>query len=104
MSEENNMRPGNKKKDERERERGVRFQVADVASLCTHLCRAQLRQTWSDLLGEEGYSEMGRKGGETRKNQMGEEGYNKEGCSKGWRTGKDQIGEDGYSEMGRKEG
>jgi general stress protein YciG len=52
---------------------------------------------------EEGYREMGHKGGETRKEQLGEEGYREMG-HKGGETRKEQIGEEGYREMGRKGG
>ena len=44
-------------------------------------------------MGEEGYKEIGKKGGETRKDQMGEEGYKQMGKKGGLSTMEESGGE-----------
>jgi len=54
-------------------------------------------------LGKEGYRALGRKGGETRKQSLGAEGYAELG-KKGGEARKKTLGSEGYAELGRKGG
>ena len=54
-------------------------------------------------LGKEGYRALGRKGGETRKQTLGAEGYAQLG-KKGGEARKRTLGSEGYAELGRKGG
>src|SRR2546426_12520361 len=54
-------------------------------------------------LGKEGYRALGRKGGETRKQTLGTVGYAELG-KKGGEARKRTLGKEGYSQLGRKGG
>jgi general stress protein YciG len=54
-------------------------------------------------LGKEGYRALGRKGGETRKQTLGTEGYAELG-KKGGEARKRTLGSAGYAQLGRKGG
>lgn len=54
-------------------------------------------------LGKEGYRALGRKGGETRKQSLGTEGYAELG-KKGGEARKRTLGSEGYARLGRKGG
>jgi len=54
-------------------------------------------------LGAAGYADLGRKGGEARKGQLGSEGDAKIG-RKGGEARKGQLGSEGYAQLGRKGG
>ena len=54
-------------------------------------------------LGAGGYADLGRKGGEARKSQLGSEGYADLG-RKGGEARKSQLGSEGYAQLGRKGG
>ena len=54
-------------------------------------------------LGAGGYADLGRKGGEARKSQLGSEGYAQLG-RRGGEARKSQLGSEGYAQLGRKGG
>ncbi len=56
-----------------------------------------------DQLGKEGYRALGRKGGETRKQRLGAHGYAELG-KRGGEARKRALGSAGYAELGRKGG
>ena len=54
-------------------------------------------------LGAGGYADLGRKGGEARKGQLGSAGYAQLG-RRGGEARKSQLGSEGYAQLGRKGG
>lgn len=60
-------------------------------------------QTRKLQLGAGGYAELGRRGGEARKEQLGSAGYARLG-RQGGEARKEQLGSAGYAQLGRKGG
>ncbi|TMD60113.1 MAG: general stress protein B [Chloroflexi bacterium] len=88
------MKNGNDTPDRDQRERSSEF-YREIGKRGGEIRRGQL--------GKEGYRALGRKGGETRKQTLGTVGYAELG-KKGGEARKRTLGKEGYSQLGRKGG